>query len=83
LMSNKAILCYICSWSLGSLRVYSLVGSLVPESSGVTGYFLLLFLLWDCKPFQHLGFFLYLLHWGPCAQSNDWLRAFTSVFITH
>ena len=25
-MSNKAILCYICSWSHGSLHVYSLVG---------------------------------------------------------
>jgi hypothetical protein len=30
LMSDKAILCYICSWS----HVYSLVGSLVPGSSG-------------------------------------------------
>jgi hypothetical protein len=34
LMPDKAILCYICSWSQGSLRVYSLVGGLVPESSG-------------------------------------------------
>jgi hypothetical protein len=28
LMSNKAILCYICSWSYGSLHVYSLFGGL-------------------------------------------------------
>jgi hypothetical protein len=34
LMSNKTILCYICGWSHGSLHVYSLVGGLVPGSSG-------------------------------------------------
>jgi hypothetical protein len=34
LMSYKAILCYICSWSHGSLHVYSLVGGLVSGSSG-------------------------------------------------
>ena len=34
LMPNKSILCYICHWSHGSLHVYSLVGSLVPWSSG-------------------------------------------------
>jgi hypothetical protein len=33
LMPNKAILCYICSWSHGSLHVYSLVGGLVPGCS--------------------------------------------------
>ena len=33
-MSEKAILCYIYSWSHGSLHVYSLVGGLVPGSSG-------------------------------------------------
>ena len=27
LMSNKAILCYICGWSHGSLHVYSFVGA--------------------------------------------------------
>ena len=31
---TKAILCYICSWSHGFLPVYSLVGDLVPGSSG-------------------------------------------------
>jgi hypothetical protein len=28
-MPDKAILCYICSWSHGSLQLYSLVGGLV------------------------------------------------------
>jgi hypothetical protein len=58
LMSNKAILCYICGWSLGSLYVYSLVGGSVSGSSGGTGWFILLFLLWGCKPLQLLGSFL-------------------------
>jgi len=34
LMLDKAILCYMCDWSHGSLHVYSLVGGLVPGSSG-------------------------------------------------
>jgi hypothetical protein len=29
-MSNKAILCYVCSWNHVFLHVYSLVGGLVP-----------------------------------------------------
>ena len=29
-MSDKAMLCYICGWSHGSLHVYSLDGGLVP-----------------------------------------------------
>jgi hypothetical protein len=37
LMSNKAILCYTCSWSYESLHVYSLVGGLVPGSFGGAG----------------------------------------------
>jgi hypothetical protein len=35
LLPDKAILCYICSCSHGSLHVYSLVGGLVSGSSGV------------------------------------------------
>jgi hypothetical protein len=58
LMTNKAILCYICSWSHGSLHLYSLVGGLVPGSSGGAGWFILLFLLQGCKPLQLLGSFL-------------------------
>jgi len=34
LMPNKAIFCYICNWSHGSVHVYSLDGGLVPVSSG-------------------------------------------------
>jgi hypothetical protein len=34
LLPDKAILCYICGWSHGSLHVYSLVGGLVTGSSG-------------------------------------------------
>jgi hypothetical protein len=48
LMSNKAILCYICIWIHWSLHVYSLVGGLVPGSFGDMGWFILLFLLWGC-----------------------------------
>ena len=41
LMPYNAILCYICSWSHGSLHVYSLIDGLVPGSSGGTGWFIL------------------------------------------
>ena len=54
-MSDKAIFCYICGWSHGSLHVYSLVGGLVPGNSGDTGWFILWFLLWGL---QLLGSFL-------------------------
>jgi hypothetical protein len=53
LMTYKDILCYICSWSHGSLHVYCLVGGLVPGSSGGPGWFILFF-LWGCKPLQPL-----------------------------
>jgi hypothetical protein len=53
LMPDKAILCYICSWSNGSFHVYSLVGSLVPGSSEEGGVS-----LWCCcfcfSPFNFL-----------------------------
>jgi hypothetical protein len=62
LMSNKAILCYIFGWRYEPLLVYSLVSGLVPGNSGVTGWLILLFLLWGCKPLQLLGAFLLLLH---------------------
>ena len=58
LISHKSILCYICSWSQGFLHVYSLVGGLVPGSSGSTRWFILLFHLWGCKPLQRFGYFL-------------------------
>ena len=37
LMPDKAIICYICGWSHGSLHVYSLVRGLVPGSCGGGG----------------------------------------------
>jgi hypothetical protein len=51
LMSNKAILCHICSWSNGSLHVYSLVcGTVAGSSRGWPGRLTLLFPLWGCNP---------------------------------
>ena len=35
MMPDKTIPCYICSWSHGYLRIYSLIGGLVPGSSEV------------------------------------------------
>jgi hypothetical protein len=57
LMTDKAILCYICSWSHGLLQVYSLVGGLVPGSSGRwwwwgSGWLILLFFLWVANSFS-------------------------------
>jgi len=52
LLPNKAILCYICSWSHESVHVYSLVDGLVHGSSGLSGWLILLFFLWGCKPFS-------------------------------
>ena len=73
LMSHKAILCYICSWSHGSFHVYSLVGGLVPRNS--EGYWLvhIVVLPMGLQTLQLLGSFIWLLHGGPCAQSNGWL----------
>jgi hypothetical protein len=52
LMSDKPILCYICSCSYVSLHVYSLVGGLASEISAVWRSVLLimLFFLWGWKP---------------------------------
>jgi len=81
LMPDKAILCCICDWSHGLLHVYSLVGGLVPGSSWGSGWLILLFFLWGCKPLQLLQSFLQLFHWWPHAQSNDWLWVLASVFV--
>ena len=35
--------------------MYSVVDGLVPGSSGHTDWFILMFLLWGCKPLQLLG----------------------------
>jgi hypothetical protein len=52
LMSDKAILCYTCSWSHGSLHMYPLVVSLVPGSSGGSGWLILLLFLWVPSTFS-------------------------------
>jgi hypothetical protein len=57
LMLDKAIVCYTCSWSNRSLHVYSLVGGLVCWSFWETGWLILLFFLWGCKPLQLLQSF--------------------------
>jgi hypothetical protein len=81
LMLDKIIMCYICSWSHGYLHVYSLVDSLVPGSFEGSGWLILLFFLWGCKPLQFLQSFLKLLHWGRCAESDCWLWASASVLV--
>ena len=55
LMSYKAILCYICGQSHGSLHVYFLVGGLVSKSSWGSTWFILMFFLWvanHCSSFS-------------------------------
>jgi hypothetical protein len=76
LMSNKAILCHICSLSHGFLYVYSLVGSSVPRSwgGGGAGLLTLLLPLWGCKPPQLLQFVLQLLNRGAHTEAK-WLAA--------
>jgi hypothetical protein len=81
MMPDKAILCYICSWSHGSLQVYSLVGSLVPGNSGGSGWLILLLFLWGCKPIQLLQPLPELLHWDLCTQSDVWLHTSASVLV--
>jgi hypothetical protein len=63
--AHKTILCYIWSRSHGSFHVNSLVGGLVPWSSGWSGWLILLFFLWGCKPFLLKKPNYY--HWGPPA----------------
>jgi hypothetical protein len=50
LLPDKAIIYYIHGWSHGSLHVYAFIGGLVPESSGGSGWLILFFFLWSCKP---------------------------------
>ena len=62
--------------------MYFLVGGLVPGISGGSAWLILLFFLWGCKPLQLLQSFPSLLYWGPTAQSNDWLPASASLFVS-
>ena len=67
-MHDKAILCYMCSWS----HVYSFVDGLVPGSSRGSGWLILMFFLWGCK---------YLHFFSPFSNSSirrrivQWLAA--------
>jgi hypothetical protein len=73
LMSDKIFLCYICSWSHGSLHLYSLVGSFVPWSSG--GVWLVdIVLPKGCKPLQLLQAILLTPPLGTLC-SVQWLAA--------
>ena len=56
-MAHQAIFCYICSQR--------------HELWGGTRQFILLFHLQGCRSLQLLGYFLQLLHWGPCDPSNS------------
>jgi hypothetical protein len=69
-MSNKDTLCYICSWSHGSLNVYSLVGDLASGRSGVSSWLILLF-LWVANTFYLSVLSLILPLWILC--SVQWL----------
>ena len=52
-------------------------------SSGGTGWFILLFHLYGCRPLQLLVYFLSVLHWGPCVPFYRWLWASTYDFSRH
>jgi hypothetical protein len=54
-MPDKAILYHIYTCSHGSLHVYSLVGGLVPESSGVSGWLILFPPIWLQTPLATSG----------------------------
>jgi hypothetical protein len=81
LISNKAIHCYTCHWSLGSLHVYSLVSGLVPGSSGWSRWLILMFILWVANLFSSFSPFSNSSIGDPHSQSNGWLWASASVFI--
>ena len=51
LMSDKAILCYICIWRHGYHHVSFLVGCLVSGSTGWSRE-MILFFFWYCNPLQ-------------------------------
>jgi hypothetical protein len=55
MLTDKVILCYICSWSHESHHVYSLISGLVPGISGgrVSSYCCSFY--WVANPFRSLG----------------------------
>jgi hypothetical protein len=81
LMPDKAILCFKCSWSHGSLRAYFLVGGLVPGSSERVWLVDIVVLPIGLQSPSAPSVLPQLLHWGLCAQSNGWLQASASVLV--
>lgn len=73
LMSDKFILCYMATWSHGSLPIYFLVGGLDPGSMWQSRQSTLFFLQ-GCSSLQPLQCFCQLPHRGPGTQSNGWLK---------
>jgi hypothetical protein len=71
---DKAITCYLCSWS----QVYFLLDCLVPGSSGV-GVWLVDIVVFPVG--LQTTSTPSVLYWGLCAQSNNWLQASASVFV--
>jgi hypothetical protein len=74
LMSYKAILCYICGWSHGSLHVYSLVSALVPGILDFKFMCMYIKILWEEK-FRKL--------WRDCDRKRSWRKWGTEIILNH
>jgi hypothetical protein len=70
LMPDKSSFCYIYSWSHGSLHEYSLVGVLVPGSSGGSSWWIIVVLSMRLQTPSAPSVLSLMLHWGHRAQSN-------------
>jgi hypothetical protein len=81
LLSGKAILCYICIWSHGSLQAHSLVGGLDSGRTWWSGQ-PMLFFQWGCNTPLLLQSLHQFPHQGPWAQSDGWLQASTSTLFS-
>jgi hypothetical protein len=81
-MPDNAILCYICGSSHESTHVCSLLGGLVPGSSGGIWLADIVILLMKLQtPSAPSVFSLTLPLGSPCSQSNSWLWATASLFV--
>jgi hypothetical protein len=83
LILDKTMLCYTCRWSHGSLHVYSLVGGLVPGSSGGGGVWVVdIVVLPIGLQIPSAPSVLPLTSpLGYLAKSNVWLQASASVLV--
>jgi hypothetical protein len=66
-LMSDGILCYICSWSHGSIHVYSMIGGLVPESTRGGVLVDIVSIPKGLQTLQFLQSFPLLFHWGPHA----------------